>query len=126
MSSHLDERKWDDLRRRAATEKDPFKLLLVFSEIAAAAREEQECVKQHLEPAIQNYREHNGKSLPKEAPEPAQIWDRRTNLDIIRRYETPAKSNSSSKGRSRSKTARFLKLADRALHNSTKDVDEVA
>jgi hypothetical protein len=125
MSGHIDERRWEELRRRAATEKDPFKLVLILSEIAAATRQEQEKVKQHLEPAIQNYRQRQERTLKERIRNQMLAADARSQLEIIN-YANAANNNPNTEREPGWNAQRFLKLADSALHNRDEDVDPAA
>lgn len=54
--SERTDRQWNELRLKASHEKDPFKLALILSQMAALAHSEQQRVKQRLQDSFQNYR----------------------------------------------------------------------
>jgi hypothetical protein len=94
--------KWRELKRKAAEEKDPFKLAVVLSQIAALARQEQAAVRRHLEPAIKNFRRtRRGRKV-----------EARTEIELHAGPQLPLHTGEAS---GNDEMARYLKLAATAL-----------
>lgn len=118
MSRLMDERRWRELKKMAADEADPFRLVRILAEIAALARKEQEQVKRRLKPAIQNYYDHQQDKKQDQAV--AFVADASAQLEIVR-YATLPEHDLTVEREPGFKAERFLRLADSVLRTTEAD-----
>jgi hypothetical protein len=104
----VNEAQWNELRLRAANEKDPFKLAVTLSKMAALAAAEQKQVVQRLSGALRNYKAYKSSgSTGWTKPDPAEFSD-----PVPPPGYTPTDSPES--------ISRFLRLAATALDHKSR------
>lgn len=104
----VNEAQWNELRLRAANEKDPFKLAVTLSQMAALAASEQKQVVQRLSGTFRNYKAYKSSgSAGWTKPDPTELSN-----PVPPAGYTPTDSPES--------ISRFLKLAATALDHKSR------
>lgn len=109
MSDLEFDQKWQELRRKAGEEKDPFKLAALLSEMAALARQEQE-------KAAQDTVSPNDKPPGTPAPKVKKARQRRL---VVPGGQPPVTLRPRKGKYSKEDSARYLTLAEAALRDDT-------
>jgi hypothetical protein len=111
-----DIKRWHELLRKAAREKNPVKLAAALALIESAARQEQGELRRRIGPNVQQYQVREAKSKAAKKP-PAPPVPSNSNQDVARSLQMEREKASSAV------YLKYLELADRALadnHNITK------